>query len=339
MDGVVEDVDVLFPDVFSHLQQVEAEPATKILDEELLKRAERSLDTSTSPDLLWKLLTTGQKLLQSLQQDPTPLTRLLERTVLCIPFDQLKTSISAEKLEEGLLSPSKPVQLLCLTYLRKASDSPSGASFVACSPSLVKTLVTKWLASESTEVAERSLEDIVALLAVDHPRNVTVMFTSSGLGEADGHGLFWRVMFNDPEVYSLLFQWTSFVKSNHGLNSKKGRQAITISQARLFDYIIRVASLDWPAITTTVHRAIESDYSQDKSREGQPFGGLLKYAANGMIDKDDYLMEMLRQDFFMKLLQVIEDNNSKDVSPRLRRAIQEGAGIQETTGEMEVQIR
>src|ERR1700753_1230871 len=108
MDAVVEDKDALFSELFKHFTEVEHQPGTVLLDEDLLKRAERSLDASTPPQIRWQLLGTGEKLLQSLQQDPRPLTRLLERDVLLIPFDQLKASISAQKLEEGLNSISVP---------------------------------------------------------------------------------------------------------------------------------------------------------------------------------------------------------------------------------------
>jgi len=325
----VEDKDALFKEVFSHLAKVEDQPSSQVLDAELLKRAERSLDTSTPKELLWRLLGTGERLLQTLQQDPTPLTRLLERDVLLTPFDELKTSISAEKLEEGLTSASIPIQLLCLAYLRKAADTPSGASFVASSSTLVQTLFTTWLASESTEVAERALEDIVALLAVDNIENVTRIAVETSLGEAFGHGLLWRRVFHDPEVYSLMFDWTSLVRPKRDTTSKKGLQLTTISQARLFDFITRLAPLDWAALTTSTLPEIEALHILEND-DPQPYGGLLRYAASHMIDASDYLMEVLRQDFFVKLLAVIEEVNGQHVSPRLLEAIQLGAGVDST---------
>jgi len=333
MDSLVEDKDKLFPEVFAHLAAVESQPGTVILDEDLLKRAERSLDASTPKDLLWRVLGTGESLIPSLQQDPRPLTRLLERDVSLLPFDELKNTISANKLEEGLKSSSVPVQLLCLAYLRKAADSPSGAAFVAATSSLVQCLLTVWLSSESTEVAERSLETVEGLLAVDSPSSVTVLTTGSHLGEAYGQGLLWRRVFTDSAVYSILFQWTSLLKSNRDIKSKKGVQLVTISQARLFDFVARIAHFDWPAITTSALPAIETQYMPDNG-DSQPFGGLLRYAASYMIDTNDILMEVLRQEFFLKLLQVVEENNNnQNVSPRLLEALQQGAGIESSRDE------
>ncbi|RMD43126.1 hypothetical protein DV735_g2057, partial [Chaetothyriales sp. CBS 134920] len=331
MDTYVEDQDVLFRDVFAHLSEVNQQPAAKQLDADLLKRAERSLDSHTPRPLLWRVLQTGEELLKALQQDPTPLTRLLERTVQLIPFDALKTAISTAKLEEGLQSPSLPVQLLCLAYLTKAADRPSGAAFVAASASLVQLLVTTWLSSESTEVSERALESIVALLAVDSPGTLTVVPSDPAPGAAHGQGLLWRRIFHDPEVYSLLFLWTSSVQSNHNLDTKQGRQAVTISQARLFDFVARVAQLDWAEITSTALPKVEAAFIKQNAGDAraQPYGGgLLKYVASDMISQSDILMQVLRQDFFMKLLTGLEEGGSKTrLPPRMLQAIQQEAGV------------
>jgi hypothetical protein len=327
MEGYVEDQDALFGDVFKHLSQVHHDPASK-LDEDLLKRGERSLDARTSQVLLWRVLQTGETLLQTVQQDPRPLTRLLERTVRLIPFDDLRTSITSEKLQEGLKSPAVPVKLLCLAYLTKAADSPSGVAFIASDSILTQLLISTWLADESTEVSERAIECISALLTVDSPASVTAVTEAGGIGKAHGQGLLWRKIFHDPDVYSLLFAWTSFSNSKYDLSSKKGQRAITISQARLFDLIVLISPLNWAAITTSTLPIVEQEYQKAETQtRGQPYGGILRYAASDMIDPSDYMMEVLRRDFFMKLLGVVEENGSHTVPPRIFRAIQEDAGV------------
>lgn len=328
MDAYVEDKDVLFRDVFAHLRNVEQQPGDTKLDDDLLKRLERSLDASTPQQQLWQLLQTGENLLQILQQDPRQLTRVLEKAVQLIPFDELKSSISSEKLEESLKSPSIPIQLLCLAYITKASDTPSGAAFVAASSSLVQRLVTVWLSVESTEVSERALECIVALLVVDSPSSSTLIFAENRAGKALGQGLMWRRIFHDPSVYSLLFLWTSLRRSNHDLKAKKGKQQVTISQGRLFDFLARVAEFEWAAITTSSLPDVEKDFVKSEA-SSHPYGGLLRYAASDMIDPKDYLMEVLREDFFVKLLKVLEEGGNRDVSPRLLEAIQQEAGVEQ----------
>ncbi|ETI23142.1 hypothetical protein G647_04939 [Cladophialophora carrionii CBS 160.54] len=327
MDALVDDTDKLFPEVFAHLAAVGTQGSP--LDEELLRRADRNLTFNSPKDLLWRVLSTGENLLQTLQQDPRPLTRLLERVISLLPFDELKTTISAEKLEGGLTSSSVPIQLLCLAYLRKAADSPSGASFVAASSSLVQCQFTTWLSSESTEVAERSLEVLEALLAVDSPNSTTVLSAGRSFAEAQGQGLLWRRVFHDPEVYVILYEWTSLLKSKRDLKTKKGIQLVTISQARLFDFIARVAPYDWSAVTTSSLPQIETQF-MGQTDGHEPVGGILLYASSNMIDKDDILMKVLRQDFFQKLLGVVEESNGQNVPPTLLEAIQEGAGVEST---------
>jgi hypothetical protein len=323
MDTYVEDPNDLFPQVFSHLRAIQQD-GSKPLDSDILKRLERNVDANTPQALLWQLLQNGETLLQTIQQDPCPLTRVLEKIVLLIPFEHLQTYISPEKLEEGLKSPSVPVQLLCLAYLAKASDKPSGAAFVAASSSLCQLLITTWFSVTSTEVSERALECIISLLAVDSPENSTLVIAEERMGEAQGQGLLWRRLFHDPNVYALMFLWTSLRKSNWDLNTKKGKQNVTISQARLFDFLVRTSQMDWAAISSSTLSDVEKPFLSNDSAQ-QPYGGLLRYAASQMIDPDDYLMEVLRHDFFTKLVKVLEEGGNRNASPRLIEAIQREA--------------
>lgn len=324
MDQIVEDRDKLFNAVFNHLGEVEQQPTTTPLDEELLRRAERNIDSHVSQDLLWRLLRTGEHVLESLQQDARPLTRVLSGIILHIPFDDLKQSISVEKLEAGLQSPAISIQLLILAYLQKAADLPSGASFVACNPSLTKVFLTTWLSVISTEVADKALDVLVLLLMVDSPNTSTFVVSGASSGQAQGQNLLWHRLFHDPEVYSLFYSWTALQHSNHDLKTKKGLQQATISQSRLFDFLARAAQIDWSHITTSTVPDVEQLYQRSSTGQ-QPYGGLLRYAASDMIDRQDILMEALRQDFFVKLLGVAEDQNNRGVTPRLLQAIQSDA--------------
>lgn len=219
---------------------------------------------------------------------------------------------------------------------------------------LVRCLIVTFLCVESTEVVERAGEVVLGLLSVDSEDAVTVVSSgdgdesgsgSGGLGEVKGQGLMWRRVFLDLEVYGLLFEWTSLVegRGKWDLSTKKGRYAASLSQGRLFDFVAGVARLDWRVVGTSVYGDVEGRFYYSKSssasatgggggrgeRNEGVYGGLLKYAATGMIDSDDYLMEVLRRDFFVKLLHVIDEENSKGVSSGLRRAIQDGAGVRQ----------
>lgn len=328
MDQVVEDLPSLLKDVLTHLKKVQDGTP---LDDELLRRAWRNVDSRTPRATLWEILNVGEQTLQSVQQEPRPLTRLLERTVLCLPFNELKERITIEKLEQGLQSPSASIQLLILAYLRRAADTPSGAAFVANSSSLTQVLITTWLATESTEVADKSVEAIVELLGVDSPTASTFIVSRSSSGEAQGQGLLWRRMFTDPAVYELLFAWTSLNHSKHNTSAKKGLQQATISQGRLFDFVARAAQISWTDISTSRLSEVERKYEKTATNE-QPYGGLLRYVASEMIDSSDILMEMLRQDCFTKLLSTVEESQAQGVTPRMLEAIRSDAGAVEVNG-------
>ena len=273
MDAFKEDPDKLLPPLLAHLSAVESSP-TLTLDADLLKRGERSLDFSTPQSKLLQVLGSGERLLPHLQQDPTPLTRLIERAVSLIPFEVLQPLIPADKLEDGLQSPLvvtqpvSPVQLLCLTYLMRATQTPSGAAFVATNEPLSRCLFEVWLLDENTEVADRALEVIVALLTVDHPKSNTLI----GDGMAHGQGLFWRRVFHDRALYTFIFEATrgkETPRDVQGLRTAKQRQGMPgITQARLFDFISRVAALDWAPMTTTTFRDFEEAYLWTHSIRG-----------------------------------------------------------------------
>lgn len=329
MDGVKEDSDVLLPPLFAHLSAVESSPTTA-LDAELLRRAERSLDFSTPQLKLLQVLGSGERLLPSLQQDPTPLTRLIEKAVSLIPFEVLQPLIPSEKLEDGLQSPLRaahpvgPVQLLCLTYLMRASQTPSGAAFVATDESLSRCLIEVWLLDENTEVADRAQEVIVALLEVDHPQSNTMI----GSGMAQGQGLFWRRIFHNRALYTFIFEATRGILSARdeaGLRTSKQQSGMPgITQARLFDFIARIAPLDWLPMTSTIFRDFEEQFYALKPAEE---GGLLCYAALHMIDKDDIVIVALRQELFVNLMETI-DKAQGNVSNRLIETIRTESGVQ-----------
>jgi hypothetical protein len=319
-----------FQELFAHLEEVEEDPHHKRLNDNILRDAQNNLSSTTPREIVWSLLAKGERLLNVIQEDPRPLTRLLEVDISFIPFDEIKDSIPSHKLLEGLLSPSPSIQVLCLAYLRKAADSTSGVAWVGSNAGLVKQFITTWLTSDSTEVTERALEALMVLLRVDHIDRKIVVEEKGLKGEAQGQGLLWRRLFRDPEIYALFFHWTSLKSPEYREKSKQAIHRLTISQGRLFDFIARVAELDWSNITVSHFPEIEANYSNHDTQDGRVGISLLQYAASGMVDDTDPLMSVLRSDFFMKLLALIDEGSGKqEVPPKLLEAMREDVG--ETT--------
>ncbi|KPI36962.1 uncharacterized protein AB675_5997 [Cyphellophora attinorum] len=319
MAAHLENPDTLFHEVFSHLSQLQQTPSSR-LNDDLLRRAGHAVDTSTPHATLWQLLQIGEALLSTITGDPQPLTRLLQRVVESIPFDELSSSLTPDKLIDGLKAPSNAIQLLCIAYLTRAASRPSGAA-------------------ESAEVAERAQEGIVALLEVDSPESTTFASSiqSSGSSQAasrvassgnaaQGQGLFSRRIFHDQACYVVFYRWTTLeAASNHDLSTKKGRSQVSISQARLLDFLPKVALFDVPSISTSTLPEIERPFLRRENAgthaPGSPYGGLLKYAARYMIDKDDFLMVVLWKEFFEKLFAAIQESGTRRVPSKMLEAI------------------
>jgi hypothetical protein len=319
-----------FQELFAHLEEVEADPQHKRLNSDILRDAQNNLSSTTPREILWSLLANGERLLNVIQEDPRPLTRLLEVDISFIPFDEIKDAMPSHKLLEGLLSPSTSIQVLCLAYLRKAADSPSGVAWVGSNAGIVKQFITTWLTSDSTEVTERALEALMVLLGVDHVDRKIIVEEKGLKGEAQGQGLLWRRLFRDPEIYALFFHWTSLKSPEYREKSKQAIHRLAISQGRLFDFIARVAELDWSNITVSHFPEVEANYSTHDTQDSRVGVSLLQYAASGMIDNTDPLMTVLRSDFFMKLLALIDEGSGKqEVPPKLLEAMREDTG--ETT--------
>ena len=318
-----------YEDLFAHLDEVEADPQHERLNVDLVREAANNLGPSTPEQTTWKILAQGERLLNILQEDPKPLTRLLEKDITLIPFDQIKDSISPLKLEQGLQSSLPSIQVLCIAYICRAADTPSGAAWIGSNTSLVKCFITTWLATESTEVTDRATEALTLLLSVDHVHSKTVVKGQGTWGEASGHGLLWRRLFRDPEVYASFFHWTSSHSPAYSSKTKKDMQQVTLAQARLFDFLTRVAEIDWTDISQSHFPEIERRYSSPSNVEDEGSGGLLQYAALRMVDLSDPLMNMLRQDFLTRLLTVLEMGAEQQPVPtRLLEAIKEDLGDQ-----------
>src|SRR3984885_7631072 len=157
-----------FQELFTHLEEVQADPQLKRLNSDILRDAQNNLSSTTPREILWSLLANGERLLNIIQEDPRPLTRLLEVDISFIPFDEIKDAMPSHKLLEGLLSPSTSIQVLCLAYLRKAADSPGGFCLGWPYRGHCQTIHPYLVDFGQHRSYERALEALMVLLGVDH---------------------------------------------------------------------------------------------------------------------------------------------------------------------------
>lgn len=239
-------------------------------------------------------------LLRTSRDDVEPLVGLLSAAIELVTLGDLQTSIPVDVVTEGLSSSSPSVQNLGLSYLKKAAESPSGAAFVANNDALVKALIGLFLTSKSADIGgSRALDVTLSLLEVDSPNTVTTVSDYSGMGETTGQGLLWRRMFRDEEIYHLFFHLTSA----DGSHCDRSSSDITTSQARLLDFILGAASLNWDAICKAP-KFDQPAFSNTQVTGNGYERSLLPYAALTMVDQTDPLMTNILVDFLTKLLEV-----------------------------------
>lgn len=168
---------------------------------------------------------------------------------------------------------------LMLTLLSKATANAVSAEQAAGLQEAMMAVVKLWLTGPETGVSLQAGELLYRLLEVDGP------------GRAGSQGLVWKRIFGDRDVYNVFFESTSLKYGLQGLNKNQK----TIAQARLMEWLPKVARLDWTAASRSHHKEVEEKYKCK--------GGLLDYAALQMVDvKDDVLMHRCLIDFFSDLL-------------------------------------
>lgn len=332
MDTLQEDPEVLSTSLLSHFSTLSSDPVTHTLDTDLCQRTSRSLTSSTPSPLLLSLLSSGEALLLTLSQTNAniePLTRLLQRTIVLLPLDELLPLLPPTKLIAGLTSGNPPIQVLCLAYLTKLASSPSGAAFVASSADLTDTLLMVWLGTPSTEVAERSLESIIALLEIDTPPASSFpspTTTSNNRSSTDYHStstpgantpLLWRRLFLTPSTYTIFFSQTTPTRSlstqvTAGITPKQFNHKSTTAQARLMDFLTRLSGLNLASITTSFISEVEDKFTLTSSSPTNPYHGLLRYVSGVISSSNDLLMSTLYSEFAANVLRVLLGDEEDD---------------------------
>lgn len=236
------------------------------------------------------LLNQLSALLPTLQQDPTPVTNLIQiliTTSEAYDFSRVLSIQPSVDFLAGLTSALPPINLTVLTLLDTAKYNVSDIGIIAGKPEVVGALVRLWLCSPDTAVASRAHEVLLALLLTD------VFNSSSGDRRAIADEcLLWRRIFRDKDIYGSIFSLCSL--STAGEDGQPSKRDKTVGQARLLHMIL---CIDSEPLRTSQIREIEEKYGVKDSN------GLLYFAANCMVDyRDDVLMHTTLMDFYAKYL-------------------------------------
>jgi hypothetical protein len=221
-----------------------------------------------------------------------------------VPFTQALTLASEDALIQALRSPAPAAAILAITVIEKAARSPSDTAILSIMKGVVENFLRTWLSTPHVEVGEKATKALGDLLEVDCDRRSSAGIDTkmSGLQLASnmppGQGLLWRRIFQDREIYDLLFSLCSFHTIGTGEGQLDERQK-SLAQARLLRVLPRLVVLDFQTITHSQFPEIEERYGVDQQ-------GVLYFAAVDMVNKEeDMLMHITVIDFFAEFLEVM----------------------------------
>jgi hypothetical protein len=182
---------------------------------------------------------------------------------------------------------------------------------------LVGEMVTVWVGTGDTGVAEKAARVIGELLEMDCPvvvprastavNGTSHLFTSSQTQllhriETRGQGLLWNLLFQNPDNLTRIIANCSLnlpaaVTSALPPGSEpRPQRAITLSQGRLLRLLPRLVALD-------IH-PLFSDHSPLFQSFNATSSNILSWAALEMVDPSDILMQLTLIDFFETLVSV-----------------------------------
>ncbi|KAL8769240.1 MAG: hypothetical protein Q9209_004741 [Squamulea sp. 1 TL-2023] len=283
----------LLSDIQSHLEEVALDPAGKPLDARLLEKFDGQVTESIAETDRDSLIHQLAELLPNLQQDPTPITKIIE--ILIRPktytFTRVLDIRPAVDFAAGLKAPFPSVNLVTLTLLEKAMFRSSDAGIIAGRPEIISALIELWLSTPDTAVASKAHNVLLGLLTAGARDRTAATGTPSEHNEPHEQGLMWRRVFRDKDIYESIYRLCSL--NNAGQNGQLNKREKTVAQARLLDILVKI---DCESIRRPQIEEVESKYGVKK-------GGLMGFAAVNMVDyEDDVLMHMTLIDFFAELL-------------------------------------
>lgn len=243
------------------------------------------------------------QILLTTQQDPTAIASLSIKLLQPITFSQALKLASEDALILALRSPVPAANILAITIIGKATKSSADVASLSGMRGVVENYIRTWLSSPHVGVGEKATQVLGELLDVDSVRELSHI--TNGIGNMDidaqrppGQGALWRRIFQDVEIYEMLFSLCS-LKTIGDSDGQLDEKQKTLAQARLLRILPRLATVDFDHLTRSTLGHIDRKHiSQDDGKHG-----LLYFAAMEMVDKEDLLMHMTLTIFFLELLE------------------------------------
>lgn len=251
---------------------------------------------ANTPPLIPRLLPKITDILKKYEQDPAHLCSLAIKLLGPVNFTQVLSLASEDAIIQALRSTAPSANILAMTVLEKAANSPADAAILAMMNNVITNFLTQWLSAPQVEVGEKGGKVLGDLLDVDSdsrpPDGLSVNGTEIVVKKPIGQGLMWRRIFHDHDIYDVILS----LCSQHGPLDIQQR---SLAQGRLLRVLPRLSALNFRTLTSTDFTDLNARYANINSN-----AGLLHFAALHMIDKEDLLMHLNLIDFFEALLSI-----------------------------------
>ncbi|KAI1109606.1 hypothetical protein F5Y14DRAFT_458053 [Nemania sp. NC0429] len=285
----------------NHLDQLVTDP-TLPLDPKLFDHVELQITDANVLPLIPRLLPKITDILKRYQRDPAVLCSLATKLLGPLSFTQVMSLASEEAIIQALRSPSPSANLLAMTILAKAAQSPSDAAMLAAMKDIITSFLAQWLSAPQVEVGEKGARVLGDLLDIDSevrpPQGLAVSGVEIAVRKPRGQGFMWRRVFHDRDIYGLILSLCSsgpHQAAAGGLSS----QQLSLAQGRLLRILPRLSALNFGLLTKTDFPELHQRYGDVEAS-----GGLLYFAALHMIDKADLLIHLSLVDFFETFLSI-----------------------------------
>ncbi|KAI1163811.1 hypothetical protein F5B18DRAFT_618311 [Nemania serpens] len=288
-------------DLENHLDQLVIDP-TLPLDHKLFDDVELQITDANVLPLIPRLLPKITDILKRYQRDPAVLCSLATKLLGPLSFTQVMSLASEEALLQALRSPAPSANLLAMTILAKAAESPSDAAILAAMKDIITSFLTQWLSAPEVEVGEKGARVLGDLLDIDSearpPQGLVVSGVEIAARKPQGQGFVWRRIFHDRDVYRLILSLCSS-GPHQGAEAGLSSQQLSLAQGRLLRILPRLSALNFAALTKTDFPELHQRYG-----DAEASGGLLHFAALHMIDRADLLIHLSLVDFFETFLSI-----------------------------------
>lgn len=306
---MASDCQSLLSGLQQHLEAVDRNPGQK-LDERLLDECcvFLSTDLQQRPQDNVQLVAQISSLSPRLQQDATPLVRLLEKLVETFSFADVLLLQPQVDFAGGLDVEALPYNRIMLQLLRKAAATTNDLGTLANMQPVVKALLKLWLSTPDVGIADTAASVMLCLLEADRELgHVSIHGIGEGANDRGGQGLLWRRIFDDRDIYGMIFDLC-------GTSSKPKERSL--AQARLMSAAPMIGALDWSYLVRSHHSEVERQHGLEPEKEG-----LLDFIAVHMVDyQKDVLLHINLIQFFTELLTSVKTPSTKTLVPSLHSA-------------------